>query len=92
MSVDTPVEQHEELLWTSRFVDYFTIVGRGKRLNPEVVPSTARDMNFTCVNGLISKPPGLKDMEVPAQLLTSVFQTACELLKNQFHRLISTLY
>ena len=83
MSVDTPVEQHEELLWTSRFVDYFTIVGRGKRLNPEVVPSTARDMEFSPVlMDQFPKPPGLKDMEVPAQLPDFCFPNGVRVIEK----------
>ena len=83
MSVDTPVEQHEELLWTSRFVDYFTIVGRGKRLNPEVVPSTARDMEFSPVlMDQFPKFPGLKDMEVPAQLPDFCFPNGVRVIEK----------
>ena len=75
----------------ARFVDYFTIVGE-ETFKPEVVPSTAGDMEFSPVlMDQFPKFPGLKDMEVPAAT-DFCFPNSVRVIENQFHRLISISY
>jgi hypothetical protein len=83
MSVDTPVQESEELLWTSRFVDYFTIVGRGKLIVSSSMPSSPKDLEFSpMLLDQFPKPPGLSDMEVPAQLPDFCFPNGVRVLEQ----------
>ena len=79
-AVDIPKEEEEELLWTSRFADYFTVVGRGKLLTQSPFPESPGELEFTSkLLDQFPKPPGLPDMEVPTQLPDFCFPNGVKL-------------
>jgi hypothetical protein len=82
-ATDIDPQEAEELPWTSRFADYFTVIGRGKLKSLDNLPKRPEDMQFSPVLlDQFPKSPGLSDMPVPAQLPDFCFPNGVGLLES----------